>query len=141
MSNIILPPDGDCAFCAYLRGDRPYTILWRTNSTAVFVTREQRGEPHLLVLPIRHAETILDLNDEEIVELSLSVKNIAKLIDQKYQKDGIAVWQNNGKAAGQAFSHVHFHVAGTLSGSGTEWGPVPELSLIETEEIAEKLRN
>lgn len=95
----------------------------------------------MLVLPIRHAETILDLSDEEIIQLSLRVKNIAKLIDQKYQKHGIAVWQNNGKAAGQAISHVHFHVAGTLSGSGTEWGPVPELSLIETEQIAEKLRN
>jgi hypothetical protein len=38
--------------------------------------------------------------------------------------------------AAQTVGHVHFHVAGTLSDGGTEWGDVPELSLAETEAIA-----
>jgi histidine triad (HIT) family protein len=138
-SNIDVPINAGCAFCAYLRGERPYTIISRTSDTATFVTREQRGHPHLLVLPIRHVPTILELTDAEAASVAISVRDAAILIDQAYAKPGIAIWQNNGVSAGQAISHVHFHVAGTLEGGGTEFGPVAEISVAETDEIAKKL--
>ncbi len=61
-------------------------------------------------------------------------------LDRSYARPGIAVWQNNGVSAGQAIGHVHFRVAGTLDGGGTEWGRVPEISIEETDEIANRLR-
>ena len=138
-SSIDLPENSGCAFCVYLRGKRPYTILSRTADTATFVTREQRGHPHLLVLPIRHVPTILELTDAEAAAVAIAVRDAAILIDRAYLKPGIAVWQNNGIPAGQAISHVHFHVAGTLEGGGTEFGPVEEISVAHTDEIAKKL--
>jgi histidine triad (HIT) family protein len=138
-SSIDLPENTGCAFCAYLRGDRPYTILSRTADTATFVTREQRGHPHLLVLPVRHVPSILELTDAEASSVAIEVRNAAILIDRAYSKSGIAIWQNNGVPAGQKISHVHFHVAGTLVGGGTEFGPVAEISLLETDEIAHKI--
>lgn len=138
-SSIDLPKNDGCAFCAYLRGDRPYTILSRTSDTATFVTREQRGRPHLLVLPVRHVTTILELTDLEVASVAIAVRDVAILIDRAYSKPGIAVWQNNGVPAGQTISHVHFHVAGTLEGGGTEFGPVKEISVSKTDEIAKKL--
>lgn len=138
-SSIDLPEDKRCAFCAYLRGERPYTILVRTADTATFVTREQRGHPHLLVLPIRHVPTILELTDAEAASVAIAVRDAAILVDRAYSKPGLAVWQNNGVPAGQAISHVHFHVAGTLDGGGTEFGPVEEISVADTDEIAKKL--
>ena len=138
-SNIDLPESKACAFCAYLRGERPYTVLSRTATTATFETREQRGQPHLLVLPIRHVPTILELSDAEAAAVAIDVRDAASLIDRAYSKPGIAVWQNNGIPAGQAISHVHFHVAGTLEGGGTEFGPVDEISVAETDAIAMKL--
>lgn len=139
-SSIDLPDDGDCAFCAYIRGDRPYTILSKTSDTATLVTREQRGDPHLLVLPLRHVPTILELSDAEAASLAIAVRVAATAIDRAYSKPGIAIWQNNGVPAGQAIGHVHFHVAGTLKRGGTEWGLVKEISVSETDEIARKLR-
>lgn len=138
--SIQLPDDGSCAFCAYLNGSRPYTVLTRDAITATLVTREQRGVAHLLVIPIRHVETILDLADGESASLMVAVREAARLIDQAEGRPGIAVWQNNGVPAGQSISHVHFHVAGTLPGGRTEWGDVPELPLSETEALAERLR-
>ena len=138
-SSIDLPENNRCAFCAYLMGDRPYTILSRTSDTATFVTREQRGHPHLLVLPVRHVPSILELSDVEAGSVAIAVRNAAILIDRTYSKAGIAIWQNNGVPAGQKISHVHFHVAGTLDGGGTEFGPVKEISVFETDEIAQKL--
>lgn len=140
ISAIQIPHNNRCAFCAYLRNERPYTILSRTADTATFVTREQRGKPHLLVLPVRHVPTIIGLTDAEAASVAIGVRDAAILIDRAYSKPGISVWQNNGIPAGQAISHVHFHVAGTLDGGGTEYGHVQEISVEETAEIAEKLR-
>jgi histidine triad (HIT) family protein len=138
--NIELPDDGTCAFCAYLAGERPYTILSRGDLTATLVTREQRGVAHMLVMPIRHVPTILDLTDTEATAIMRDVRIAAGLIDRAEGRPGISIWQNNGVPANQAIGHVHFHVAGTLTGGGTDWGPVPELSVAETDRIAARLR-
>ena len=57
-----------------------------------------------------------------------------------YDPPGVAVWQNNGVPAHQSVPHVHVHVAGTLPGGGTEWGPVDRLPFDETDAIADRLR-
>jgi len=84
-------------------------------------------------------ETILDLNDREAGAVIVGIREVAAAIDKAYQRPGIAVWQNNGVAAHQAIPHVHFHVAGTLDGGGTEWGDVDELSIEETGSIADQI--
>ena len=139
--NLALPDDGHCAFCAYLDGSRPYTVLARDANVALLVTREQRGVSHLLVVPVRHAPTILDLNDVEAGAVMSWLRRAATAIDLADRRPGIAVWQNNGVAAGQAISHFHFHIAGTLPAGGTNFGSVPELDLESTEAIAARLRN
>ncbi|MCW6027136.1 HIT family protein [Stenotrophomonas sp. SRS1] len=138
-SGLLLPEKGDCAFCAYLSGGRPYTILRRDALTATLVTREQRGKPHLLIIPIAHRATLLDLQDQEAYALMVAVRDAARLIDRAYKRPGIAVWQNNGVDADQTIRHLHFHVAGTLDEGGTERGKVIELSVEQTDKIAERL--
>lgn len=140
-TSIVLPENDGCAFCAYLVGKRPYTVLSRTSETATLVTREQRGEPHLLVVPLRHVTTILELTDAEASAVAIAVREAAKAIDCAYSKPGIAVWQNNGIPAGQSIRHLHFHVAGTLKDGGTNWGRVKEISVSKTDAIAERLRS
>jgi histidine triad (HIT) family protein len=140
VSSIVLPSGENCPFCAFLRGEKPYTILRRSELAAILVTREQRGVAHLLVVPVRHCPTILDLRDEESGALMREIRHAARLVDAAEKRPGIAVWQNNGIAANQAVAHVHFHVAGTLEEGGTRWGEVPRLSVAETDALAERLR-
>lgn len=135
-SALEVPTNARCAFCDYLTGRRPYSVVARTNLIAVLVTREQRGFPHLLVVPVVHRSTILDLSDSEIAALAVGVRTAAQAINDAYARPGIAVWQNNGIPAQQTIAHVHFHVAGTLPEGGTEWGEVAEESLEKTDEIA-----
>tara|TARA_Y100001001_G_C7964315_1_gene293628 strand:+ start:818 stop:1273 length:456 start_codon:yes stop_codon:yes gene_type:complete len=138
--SIQLPINESCAFCAYLSGERPFSIVYKGNVVSILVTREQRGCPHILVIPNRHVETILDVTDEEAEKLAIAVRDTAKAIESEFKPQGITVWQNNGVPSSQSIAHVHFHVAGTLKTGGTEWGDVPELSLLETDRIANKLR-
>ncbi|MGH3640821.1 MAG: HIT family protein [Mycobacterium sp.] len=135
-SAIDVPKTTACAFCDYLAERRPFTIAARTERIAVLVTREQRGLPHLLVVPVAHRPTILDLSDYEIAALAVGVKAAAQAISDAYSRPGSVVWQNNGTPAHQTIPHVHFHVAGTLPEGGTEWGQVSEGSLKETNAIA-----
>ncbi|GAA2951369.1 HIT family protein [Microbacterium schleiferi] len=136
---IDLPEEDKCAFCDYLAGRRPYTVLWREDRVAVLVTREQRGIAHLLILPTRHVPSLLHLADEDAESVMIAVRDAALTIDRAYERPGIAVWQNNGLAAHQAIAHLHFHVAGTLPGGGTDFGEVPELNVEATDKIAERL--
>ncbi|SHQ43743.1 HIT family protein [Mycobacteroides abscessus] len=135
-SGLDMPENVACAFCDYLSGRRPFTIAAHTDRIAVLVTREQRGVPHLLVIPVAHRPSILDLSDNEISALAIGVRAAAQAISDAYRRPGIAVWQNNGVPAHQSIAHVHFHVAGTLPDGGTEWGEVAEEPLEQTDAIA-----
>lgn len=134
-----MPTNDDCAFCAYLDGTRPFTVLWRDKKVAVLVTREQRGIDHLLVLPRQHYATVLDVPGSDAGDLMIAIRDAAQTISRTSDPKGIAVWQNNGVPAHQAIAHLHFHVAGTFPAGGTELGEVPELSVADTDTIASRL--
>ncbi|MGQ5261179.1 HIT family protein [Micromonospora sp. ZYX-F-536] len=138
--SIDVPVADPCAFCDYLFGKRPFTVLHRASLYAILVTREQRGLSHLLVVPTSHRPTLLDLQADEPSALMEGLLVAARIIDKAERSPGIAVWQNNGVPAHQTIPHVHFHVAGTLPDGGTDWETVPELSVEETDKIALRLR-
>ena len=141
MSVTLVLPDADpCSFCEYLAGRRPYTILERDDITATLVTWEQRGRGHLLVVPVAHRVTILDLVAEERAVLLDAVARATRAIVGAYGVEGVAVWQNNGVPAEQTVPHMHVHVAGTVEGGGTINGQVERLPVEATDAIAADLR-
>ena len=135
-----LPPDDPCWFCRYLAGTVPYTILERDDVTATLVTFEQRGQGHVLVIPIRHVNTIIDLAPREQWAVMDAVARATRAIVAAFDPSGVAVWQNNGIPAHQTVPHIHVHVAGTLISGGTEWGAVERLATIVTDQIAARLQ-
>ncbi|MDT3344466.1 HIT family protein [Microbacterium aquilitoris] len=140
MTNYLEIPEVDpCAFCDYLSGARAYVFLCRNAEVAIAVTREQRGRSHLIVFPVEHHHTLLDLPDRLAGPLMRAVRVAATAIASAEKSAGIAVWQNNGLAAAQTIPHIHFHVAGTLPGGGTDFGDVPEISLDSARAIADRL--
>ena len=136
---LLLPDDDPCSFCQYLAGRRPYTFLHRDALVAVLVTREQRGSLHVLVIPVAHRPTLLDLREHEEAPLMAAVTRAVRAIEAATGTEGIAVWQNNGVPSHQSVPHVHVHVTATLPQGGTEWGQVTELSVERTDELAAAL--
>jgi len=140
-NHLAVPRTDLCAFCKYLSGARPFTIIERGNLVAILVTREQRGAGHVLVAPLAHRETILDLRKDEAAAIMAGISRVARAIDGAFEQPGLSVWQNNGVPAGQTVPHVHFHVAGSRGYGETERGEVPELSVEATDEIGARLRS
>jgi histidine triad (HIT) family protein len=137
---LVLPPSSPCSFCEYLAGTRPYTVLDRDEMTALLVTYEQRGRGHVLVIPVQHRVTVLDLSSDERAALMAGVVRATHAIVGAFDPGGVAVWQNNGIPAHQSVPHVHFHVAGTLPEGGTIWEEVERLDVARTDVIAAQLR-
>jgi histidine triad (HIT) family protein len=135
-----LPVDDPCSFCDYLAGRRAYTVLEQGEQVSTLVTRQQRGRLHVLVVPTAHRPTILDVQPQEHAALMSTVVRASRAVAAAVDAEGIAVWQKNGVANGQRVPHVHFHVAATLPDGGTAWGPVPTLSVEETDQLAAQLR-
>lgn len=139
-NSLDVPERYPCAFCEYLTGARPYTVLERGPHASILVTREQRGLGHVLVIPTAHRETILDLDVTESPAVIDAVIRSARAIERAFGQPGLAIWQNNGLPANQQIPHVHFHVSATHGEDETERGDVPELSVEETEAVADRLR-
>ncbi|MCS5723480.1 HIT domain-containing protein [Herbiconiux sp. CPCC 203406] len=140
MDHAVVPPVSDsCAFCDYLSGARPYVFLWRDEDMAVAVTREQRGIAHLIVFPVRHVPSVLDLPGDLAEPMMVAVRDAAIAIDESVKRPGISIWQNNGVSAGQKIDHLHIHVAGTIPGGGTNFDDVPEISIEMARSIARQL--
>lgn len=76
-SSIEVPTNIRCAFCDYLAGVRPYTVLRKGELSAILVTREQRGRSHVLVVPTRHRPTILDLPADEACAVMRDVDEVS----------------------------------------------------------------
>lgn len=106
----------------------------------MLVTYEQRGRGHVLVIPVRHRLTVLDLSAAERAAVMNGVVRAVDAITKAFDPEGVAVWQNNGIPAHQSVPHVHFHVAGTLPQGGTTWGAVEQLDITTTDGIAAQLR-
>lgn len=136
---ISMPSADPCPFCDYLAGLHPVTILEQGEQVAMLVTRWQRGQGHVLVIPVAHRPTVMDVVPAEEQQLMNALRRAARAITAAYDPGGIAVWQNNGVPAHQTVPHVHFHVAGTLPDGGTLSGEVPRLHLDETDGIAKRL--
>ena len=65
---------------------------------------------HTLVIPKRHSTGLLDTDDATLAAVIADVKKIAAHLKEKLGADGFNVLQNNGAAAGQSVSHLHFHI-------------------------------
>lgn len=132
-----LPP-APCIFCERIAGDRhDWAVIDQHDLTISFINAAQFEEGQALVIPRRHAPTLLDLEDGEAAALMRHVRRLAQAMVAAFDPDGLTLYQNNGVASLQAVPHVHFHVVPRRYGSGWGEGP-PHLASITRAERDER---
>jgi histidine triad (HIT) family protein len=105
-----------CPFCGNLEGRNQVAILDETPDTYAFLNPRQFGKGHTLVIPKRHAPTVLDLQAEEVASLMTQVHRLASAISKAFDPSGLNIFQNNGLTAGQMVAHYHVHIVPSYPG-------------------------
>jgi histidine triad (HIT) family protein len=110
----------DCIFCKFAKHEIEPAVVFENEHVIAFIDINPAGTlvGHTLVVPKSHFETIDQISDEYLREIILVVKNLVPIVKKVSGADGINVIQNNGKVAGQAVMHAHFHIIPRKQGDG-----------------------
>ena len=76
------------------------------------------AEGHLLLVPKQHYEWLDQMPAEQVARLAQHLPRLGRALVRAVGCQGYNVLQNNGRVAGQAVGHVHFHVIPRVAGDG-----------------------
>ena len=101
----------DCIFCKIANGELVTELVYEDDLVAAFKDMNPQGPVHVLVVPKRHYENIIDDVPAEVLK---AMADAVKVIAEKegIAESGFRVIMNTGDAAGQTVHHLHMHVLG-----------------------------
>lgn len=101
----------DCIFCKIANKEINSEIVYENKNVVAFKDLNPKAKIHILIVPKKHYETILDLDEKEIMEDMLTaVKEIAK--EYKIEEEGFRLINNCKEYGGQEVMHLHIHMLG-----------------------------
>ena len=114
---IDVPERDRCPFCSYIETrTQQWAVVEELPDTLAFLPPRQSGLGHVLVIPKRHAPTLLHLDGSEAAAVMRQVHRVANAIAGAFDPAGLNVFQNNGVTAGQAVPHYHVHIVPSYPG-------------------------
>ena len=97
-----------CIFCEINNNNIPSYTLYEDNIIKVFLDIKPERPGHTLIIPKNHYQDINDIPMEVLNHILKVSKDIAKLLKDKLNYDGISLCENNGY--GQEVKHFHLHL-------------------------------
>jgi histidine triad (HIT) family protein len=111
----------DCLFCKIIAGEVPSQKVYETKDIFAFEDVNPVAPAHILIVPKKHLETMLELSEEHrdlIGDIHLAANHIARI--RGIAETGYRIVTNCGRDANQTVFHIHFHLIG---GRKMEWPP------------------
>lgn len=109
----------ECIFCRILAGEIPGSFVYRDDRSAAFMDIRPVNLGHLLVVPVRHAAHLADLDANEAADLMrIGHAAAAALRASGLPCEGVNLFLADGEAAMQEVFHVHLHVFPRFRGDG-----------------------
>jgi len=101
----------DCVFCDIIAGKAESTIVSRNDHCVAMMDTRPVNAGHVLVVPIRHADGLLDLEPNLAQAMFAMAQQVADAVHRSgIRAEGITLLMDDGQAAGQEVFHVHLHV-------------------------------
>ena len=101
----------ECVFCKIIKREIPSNIVYEDDRVIAFYDVNPAAPIHILVVPKKHIETLLDVSEEDGDLISYTYKIINKIAkDEGFADNGFRVIANCGEDSGQEVKHIHFHV-------------------------------
>ncbi len=95
-------------FCKIINNEIPSYTIYEDEIIKVFLDVNPNSTGHTLIIPKKHYENLFDIEDETLNYILKKAKDIANLLKEKLNCDGISLCQNNG--LGQEVKHYHLHL-------------------------------
>ncbi len=111
----------DCIFCKIISGEIPAEIIHRDDEIVAFRDINPEAPVHLLIVPVKHIETITDIDTEDQNLVGRMVFVAKQLCEQEgISESGFRMVLNCREHGGQEVYHLHIHV---LGGRAMRWPP------------------
>ena len=130
-----------CVFCDIIAGTRPAAVVYRDDTVFAFMSGGPRNPGHVLILPVQHAENLLDVPTDTLRAMAAFGQRVARAIKRTdLRAEGLEFRMNSGKAAGQAVFHAHLHIIPRFAGEPEKSAALGTVPLSELEAVAAKIR-
>lgn len=126
---------GGCIFCGALAAPPAAAlVLHRGARCFVILNKFPYNNGHLMVVPIRHAAALADLDQAELGELAALTRTAEMALARAYAPHGLNVGINLGRAAGAgAPGHLHVHLVPRWEGDTNFMTVVAETRVVPEE--------
>ena len=99
-----------CIFCEIIKGNIPSKKVYEDDKVLAILDISQITKGHTLILPKKHFDNFLDIDDEYTNAVFTAAKKVTKMINNAYKPEGFNIINNCGETAGQSVMHFHVHV-------------------------------
>lgn len=101
----------NCIFCKIAKKEINSEIIYENKNVIAFKDLNPRATMHFLIIPKKHYDTILDIENTEVMEdLFRAIREIAE--KYKINEKGFRIINNCKEDGGQEVMHMHFHMLG-----------------------------
>ncbi|NTU65706.1 MAG: histidine triad nucleotide-binding protein [Chloroflexi bacterium] len=109
-----------CLFCQIATGERPATIVYRSDDVVAFRDIHPQAPTHILIIPAKHIVSVAEatVEDEGLIGRMITVAR--EIAQQENLNKGYRLVINTGAQAGQSVFHLHVHL---LGGRAMHWPP------------------
>lgn len=98
----------NCIFCKIIKGEIPSMTIYEDDIVKVFLDINPTTNGDTLIVPKKHIENMLDLDDKTLSHIHKISKDIYNVLKEKLNIDGLTLVQNN--FYGQEIKHYHVHL-------------------------------
>jgi histidine triad (HIT) family protein len=119
--------DPDCLFCKIVAGEIPSTRIDEDERTIAFMDINPATRGHALVIPRRHAASLLEIEADDLAATMAAAQRLARTVVERLGADGVNLINSCGSAAWQTVFHFHIHVIPRYEGDPMRlpWTPSP----------------
>jgi ATP adenylyltransferase len=120
-----------CVFCNIKKEDSKLLVL-ESKHCFIQANKFPYGGGHLLVIPKRHVNTIIELTSKERKELFNLMDLATFALDIYLKPEGYNIGCSVGRVAGESISHLHFHILPRFQGD-VGWNQLCNFNVISTD--------
>jgi histidine triad (HIT) family protein len=99
-----------CIFCKIVAKEIPNFTVYEDENILAFLDINPMTTGHTVVVPKEHFAALWGMNTETFDLMARGLRAAAGRVQARLKPDGMNIGINNGKAAGQAVPHVHWHI-------------------------------